>query len=107
MPFVPPIVDEKNCETNPRVVGTKEKKVSAGRFRRGNRSLCRAEIGAWISGCRARGFTPIRVDAGSATRYTDTLGQVWAAGSGFTGCGGTNAYPNAPIGCTTTAPGVY
>src|SRR5205823_3953176 len=54
------------------------------------------------------GFTPIRVDAGSTTPYTDTLGQVWAADSGFgAGCGGVNAYPNAPIGGTTTAPGVY
>ncbi len=30
-------------------------------------------------------FTPIRVDAGSKTPYTDALGQVWSADSGFTG----------------------
>src|SRR5207244_2186301 len=53
-------------------------------------------------------FTPIRVDAGSTTTYTDTLGQLWAADNGFTAnCGGVNNYPNAPIGGTTTAPGVY
>jgi Malectin domain/Beta-propeller repeat len=30
-------------------------------------------------------FTPIRVDAGSKQTYTDPLGQVWSADSGFTG----------------------
>ncbi len=30
-------------------------------------------------------FTPIRVDAGSQQPYTDALGQVWSADSGFTG----------------------
>ena len=30
-------------------------------------------------------FTPIRVDAGSKTPYTDALGQVWSADTGFTG----------------------
>ena len=34
------------------------------------------------------GFTPIRMNAGATAPYTDTLGQVWAADSGFTaGCG--------------------
>jgi hypothetical protein len=30
-------------------------------------------------------FTPIRVDAGSSTPYTDPLGQLWSADTGFTG----------------------
>jgi len=30
-------------------------------------------------------FTPIRVDAGSTQPYTDALGQVWSADTGFTG----------------------
>jgi hypothetical protein len=30
-------------------------------------------------------FTPIRVDAGSSKSYTDPLGQVWSADSGFSG----------------------
>ncbi len=32
-------------------------------------------------------FTPIRVDAGSSTPYTDPLGQLWSADTGFTGGG--------------------
>jgi hypothetical protein len=49
-------------------------------------------------------FTPIRVDAGSKQPYTDPLGQVWSADSGFTG-GGLSAVNHAING--TPAPALY
>jgi len=49
-------------------------------------------------------FTPIRVDAGSKQPYTDALGQVWSADSGFTG-GGLFAVNHAISG--TPAPTLY
>jgi hypothetical protein len=49
-------------------------------------------------------FTPIRVDAGSKQSYTDALGQVWSADTGFTG-GGLYAINHAIYG--TPAPALY
>jgi hypothetical protein len=49
-------------------------------------------------------FTPIRVDAGSKQPYTDALGQVWSADSGFTG-GSLLTINHAIFG--TPAPALY
>jgi hypothetical protein len=49
-------------------------------------------------------FTPIRVDAGSKQPYTDALGQVWSADTGFTG-GALYAINHAIYG--TPAPALY
>ena len=49
-------------------------------------------------------FTPIRVDAGSAQPYTDPLGQVWSADTGFTG-GAISTVNQAITG--TPAPALY
>ena len=49
-------------------------------------------------------FTPIRVDAGSSTSYTDPLGQLWSADTGFTG-GGLFTVNHAING--TPAPTLY
>jgi hypothetical protein len=49
-------------------------------------------------------FTAIRVDAGSSTPYTDPLGQLWSADTGFTG-GGLGSLNHAING--TPAPALY
>ena len=41
----------------------------------------------------AVGFTPIRVNAGDSTAYTDPLGQVWSADTGFSGGTGVSTFP--------------
>jgi hypothetical protein len=52
----------------------------------------------------ATAFTPIRIDAGSSTPYTDPLGQVWAGDSNFTG-GGPVSNANPVSG--TPVPALY
>jgi hypothetical protein len=49
-------------------------------------------------------FTPIRINAGSSTAYTDPLGQVWSPDSNFTG-GGAVSNTNPVTG--TPAPALY
>jgi hypothetical protein len=47
-------------------------------------------------------FTPIRVDSGSNSAYTDPLGQVWTADTGYTG-GNTYGVGSAISNTTTQA----
>ena len=50
-------------------------------------------------------FTPIRVNAGASASYTDPLGQVWSADTGFSGATGATSFANAVTG--TPAPTLY
>jgi hypothetical protein len=52
----------------------------------------------------ASSFTPIRIDSGSASGYTDSNGTIWAPDSGFTG-GSTYTVGNAIS--NTTSQGLY
>ncbi len=55
----------------------------------------------------ASGFTPIRVNAGSTTAYTDSQGRVWAADSGYTGGWTEMLHPPQYAISGTSSPGLY